>query len=376
MKRKQWPFLKQGNKLQIIAPASKTDHPSNDILAVQKLVTSWGLIPVISPLFYGDDPDFANTQELQLQDISNALNDDGIAGIWCIRGGYGSMRLLDGLEKQKPPTKVKVFIGFSDITSLHVYLNQQWGWQTLHAPTALQTAEGRIAVEDTEILRAILFGEIQSTLINDLMPFNKQATEAKTIRSIIIGGNLTRVTRTLGTSYPADWTGKILLLEEEYQADGPRKVDGALVHLQRAGLFTTGKKPAAIVLGNISCSEDQEAAISRSLKRFADAADAANCPIVRCLNIGHGAQNHPVPLSTEATLILGEKPTLQIVTTKDIVLKQTGQLETAPTSASLHPGTSQLMTLGYAQQTTANAGQKIMPLTSSKRVFSVKKSKL
>ena len=119
MKNKSWSYLRPNDIVDIIAPASHS--PADKLQRGLDWIRSVGLIPHVPEDLIKTDLFFAAPLELQLDQLKRALYSDSKA-IWCLRGGYGSMRLVPHLAKLKPPKKPKLFIGFSDITSLICFL--------------------------------------------------------------------------------------------------------------------------------------------------------------------------------------------------------------------------------------------------------------
>lgn len=304
-----WPQLKIGDTLQIIAPASKSTQPEADLQAAKHFIESqWQLKVKINPYIYNDDPDFANSDEARFQDLKQALLDDSVQAIWCMRGGYGVIRLLPLLDKIKAPPKPKLFMGFSDITLLHLYFQQRWRWCTLHAPAANQIVQKSVSMDALENLRQVMFGK-QREVDQRLQPLNTLAAEKGNLHHSLIGGNLMLIIRTLGTAYEMqDINNKILCLEEVNEPF--RKIDGMLTqlryHFEHRKMF-----PKAVLLGEFTCNAAERAAVDRALQHFAN---TIPCPVLQGLLIGHGQQNFPLPLSLVANLTLGKEARLQVVT--------------------------------------------------------------
>ncbi len=301
--------LKPGDMVQIIAPAGKTPEPQQDVEKVLELLKTWGLVGRASSLIWGENkdyPELSNTDAKRFEDLKNALVDPQVKAIWCIRGGYGTLRLFSDLKKYFPvPPAEKLFIGFSDITLLHLYFNQVWGWQTIHGPVAIQAVNNKLAPADLENLRKIIFGEVQEILINDLTPLNHAAKMSLTLSGQMTGGNLTVISRLFGTPYQIKTQHKILVLEDVEEPF--RKIDGMLQQFILTGLLEPHNKPAAVILGDFSnANAEQLQAIENCLHEFAEKLTAENIPVLRCLGIGHGQQNHPFIEGGVGELQLGE----------------------------------------------------------------------
>jgi muramoyltetrapeptide carboxypeptidase len=155
----------------------------------------------------------------------------------------------------------------------------------------------------------MMFGQTSEIVIRDLVPLNATAHLPSTITSMLIGGNLTLISRMLGTPYVFQMQNKILVLEDINEPF--RKIDGILQQFKLAGYWTEKQKPAAIILGDFTIHHPlQQQEVTACLQQFVEELDTYQIPVLRCLNIGHGAHNYPLPFATKTQLTLGTKPLL------------------------------------------------------------------
>jgi muramoyltetrapeptide carboxypeptidase len=297
--------LNPGDTVDIIAPSSKC--AVDTIPKVAKLLTSWGLKPHISEDILGDDLLCANSDEMRFHLLKESLLNKNSKAIWCLRGGYGSARLIPMLETIVPPPQQKMFIGFSDTTALHIFFQQKWGWQTVHGSTANQTANHLIDDTSIQKLKDLILGhtekiEFQLTTLNDA------AKKLNKISAPMVGGNLTLIECSLSTSWQLDTKNKIILLEDVNMP--AYQIDRSLIHLKQANLLQHAK---AIILGEFMGRDKEKDAelIEKTLVRFAN---EVNIPVLKTAEIGHGIINYPLPLAMPATLEMGKNlvPTLTI----------------------------------------------------------------
>ncbi|MGE3920578.1 MAG: LD-carboxypeptidase [Gammaproteobacteria bacterium] len=128
------PILKLGDSVEIIAPASRcTDQRLKDTMS---LLTEWHLNPIISDTLFAPDLLCANTDENRFNNLKKALFNPATKAIIIAKGGYGSIRLLSKLNELQPPKSNKIFVGMSDSISLQIFLQQKWGWPTIHGTLA------------------------------------------------------------------------------------------------------------------------------------------------------------------------------------------------------------------------------------------------
>lgn len=300
-----WKPLKKGDTLAIIAPAAAPAKNEKPIEPIKELLAAWGLTPFFPDNLFGEDLLCANNESERVKSLQAALLDPTIAGIWCLRGGYGSMQLLPQLANFLRPEQHKLFIGMSDITALHLFLQQQWGWSTLHASSAQAVSLKKIAEENITELRNILLGEVNS-LEYSLTPLNSLAKTEKKIVSSITGGNLSLIRNSLGTFWQVNAKNKILLFEDINERG--YRIDGMLEQLTQAGIF---KDVSAVLIGDFSGGKEPDGSSLEDpvLQRFADRADF---PVLRCFGVGHGDFNRPLPFGVSGELHLGDSPSLQI----------------------------------------------------------------
>lgn len=284
--------------IDIIAPASSCSP--EDIEKVRDLLVSWNLVPRIPQDILGEDLLCANSDENRFAQLKNALLSEDSNAIWCLKGGYGCARLISELEKLPKPKHNKLFIGFSDITVLHLFLQQKWGWQTLHGPSARQAALELIEQDDIQELKRIIFGQ-QKTTEFQLFPLNSAAKQNAEISASITGGTLSLLQTSIGTSWQVDGKEKILFIEDINERG--YQIDRMLQHLKQAGIFA---KVKAVLLGDFVGGQEPEgnSLVMPVLQRFAE---ESSFPVLHCPVIGHGKFNRVLPFGTQAELRLAEQ---------------------------------------------------------------------
>lgn len=303
MKKSTWQFLEKNDIVDIVAPASNSplDRMDDGIEWVRRV----GLIPRMQEGMINTDVFFAAPLKTQLEQLKYAIYSDSKA-IWCLRGGYGSMRLIPHLLKLKPPKRPKLFVGFSDITSLHMFFNQHWNWPTIHGRTISQLSPANMDTVDRKFLTQMIFGQSQERVFKNLKPLNDLARENKTVQGTIVGGNLRIIQSSLGTSWELKARGKILFIEDV--AERGYSIDRMLEQMVQAKIIHQGLK--AVVFGDFTegLEKDGRDLSLVAMKRFAE---RMPYPVLKGLPCGHGHKlNYPVPFNTGSILKLGSKPEL------------------------------------------------------------------
>lgn len=307
-KQKTWEPLKKGDVVDVIASGFSTTPEALE--GAKKFLINLDLTPRVPQDLYGADIICSNTDEVRFKHLKHALLAKDSRAIWCLRGGYGALRLIDKLAKLKPPKQPKqpkLFIGYSDSTTIHNYLNQFWHWPTMHGP--LLDRLGGLARVDEQVteLTDLIFGRQRRVIFKNLSPLNAAAAKKnKKITASIVGGNLAVTQTHLGTRYARQPKGQILFFEDV--GERGYRVDKMLKHLELAG-YLLGVK--AIIFGEFIRGEEpgpnSASRVPDVLKRFAD---EQKIPVFSGIEVGHGDQQRPLPLGTTAELNCGSKPLL------------------------------------------------------------------
>ncbi len=250
---------------------------------------------------------FAGPTARRRDELDGALQRDDIAALIGIRGGYGSNYLLDDLPIWKPASS-KIILGFSDLTSLQIYLWQRFQWITFYGPmlaAGLDSGAGAPKGYDEKSLLAAL-QNLESGWALGLQGDVLQGGEA---RGRVLGGCLTLVETAIGTQWDLETDDAILVLEDRGMK--PWQVDRALMHLKQAGKFV---KVQGIVLGDFP---ECEAPVARSptvrdvCRRLLE---PLGIPIVFGAPIGHTTRPMlTVPLGVKARLSATGEGVLEIL---------------------------------------------------------------
>jgi len=235
-------YLKSGDTIAIIAPSGVLNNRNQAIENAKKLIIEWGLVPIIGNNIYKKNYHFAGNDKERFDDLQWAFDHKNIKAIWCARGGYGSIRIVDKLNFDQFKKHPKWLIGYSDITVLHNKLNNL-GFETIHGMMAVNMEENqKEIIESIESLKNCLFGKLKSYHINN----NKYNRIGKS-SGILVGGNLTLLASQLGSNSEIDTKNKILFIEEigEYKYH----IDRMLQSLKRAGFFDNCN---GVIIGDMS----------------------------------------------------------------------------------------------------------------------------
>jgi len=240
----------------------------------------------------GSDADRAN-------DINSMFSSPEIDGIFCLRGGYGTMRLLDLLDYDGIRTHPKVFIGYSDITALHICIGQRTGLVTFHGPmVASDMGKGLSQYTWDSLYQAITSPEPLGVVSNPPLSPPPMFIAPGRAQGYLTGGNLSLVAGTLGTPYEINTRGKILCLEEVGEA--PYRIDRMLTQLLLAGKL---QDAAGIVLAACADCDDSDDPTGFTLEEvLQDRLGGLNKPVLYNLYFGHTPDKVTLPMGVMAAL--------------------------------------------------------------------------
>lgn len=291
-------FLRPGDVIDVIAPSSKC-HPSV-LDRMKELVESWGLKCHIPQDLFGENLLYANSDERRLEHLTSALLNPHSKAVWSLLGGFGATKLIPALDKIPSPPFAKSFIGFSDITALHLFLTDRWGWTTIHGPSGYQASLNKISIDSIQLLKNVLCDQGSVLKYGQLIPLNKPALNDRVVRVPLTGGNLHLVQASIGTSWHISAAEKILFLEETNER--AYRVDRVLEHLKQANVFD---RVQAVLFGDFidKGEPDGRFLVHEVLQHFAQ---QCSFPVLQIKHVGHGSINNPLLLGSMAELKTGD----------------------------------------------------------------------
>jgi muramoyltetrapeptide carboxypeptidase len=288
------PALQPGDTIALVAPSRPSD-PCRLAGAISWLEHRGYRVRRASHIhdeyFY-----LAGADEDRARDVMDAFLDDGIAGILCVRGGFGTGRMVDLLDYDAIAAHPKVFIGFSDSTGLQL---------ALYARAGLVTFTGALA--DTDLGSASVDSLLENSLrrlVEQKHPLGPLPADSDTLEiwhagkaaGPLVAANLALYCSLLGTRYSPCIDGSVLLLEDVSEA--PYRVDRMLSQLRLAGVFD---RLAALVLGTFrDCFQATEMASSPTLEEIVlDAVGQADLPIMSGVAYGHMQRRTVLPIGVD-----------------------------------------------------------------------------
>ncbi|WP_028472834.1 S66 peptidase family protein [Nocardioides alkalitolerans] len=302
------PAVAPGSRVALVAPAGPP--PADLVERAVALLAEWGLEPVVLPSVtaaHGRASYLAGEDAARAHDVQTAWCDPAYAAVLCVRGGYGSARLLDHLDVAAMRTATqehgpKPLLGSSDVTALHEWLRERLGVATWFAPMVASVAVLDDPVAQDSLRRA-LAGEPDTALTGTDVVAPGDA------RGVLVGGNLSLLAMTLSdrtraglTAHPA---GAIAVLEDVNEAT--YRLDGYLTSLLRAGWF---EHVTGVVCGSwVGCGSEAEV---RAL--VAELLGPLGVPVGWGFDLGHGPGARTVALGVPHRLVAdpGATPRLEV----------------------------------------------------------------
>lgn len=290
--------LKEGDTIGVLAPAAHggmTDYNRSI-----ELLEALGYKVKLAPSVTDDYGYLAGSDEDRAKDLNDFFKDDSVKAIVCLRGGYGSARLLDKLDYQMIARHPKMLIGFSDITALHAAIGQRSGIVTIHGPM-MSTFKG-------DNYTAFTLYNFENGLSGSLPKGEIRLPAGKSLKALspgdatglVEGGNLTVISSLCGTPYELKGDGAILLLEDT--GEDPYRVDRMMEQLYQNGLLS---RVSAIAYGDFygASPVGEEFSIHDVLAHYAKLSGKA---VIEGVPVGHGPDNLFLPLGVKATIHAGE----------------------------------------------------------------------
>jgi muramoyltetrapeptide carboxypeptidase len=292
------PRLAPGDTIGIVAPASPPDKPEIIDEAIERF-TGLGFKIKPGKNLRKRDGYLAGSDEERAADINELFADPEVRGIFALRGGYGSCRILPLLDYDAIRANPKPLVGYSDITAMHLAILVKTGLVTYHG----SNASSAFRPENIDACQRMLMGSPRPPGDGPEILFSRNDAHGAKVKTVvagraqgqILGGNMTCLLRVLATPYAPDFRGAILFLEDT--GEKAYRVDGMFTHLRLAGILS---QLGGLVLGQFDHVDPAEQTrITACLQREAE---RIGVPCVSGAPIGHFPGQIIVPQGAQAEL--------------------------------------------------------------------------
>jgi muramoyltetrapeptide carboxypeptidase len=296
------PYLKRGDEVAIISPAYAIDE--SRIPGAVKFLEEMGLKVHLGSHFLRKNGPFAGTDEERLYDLQEATSQKKIKAVFCSRGGYGLSRIIGKVDFSSLKRYPKWYVGFSDITVLHIWLSERCGIASIHGEMPLNYTNVDKTEESFKTLRSSLFGEYESC------SWRGYAERRQNVNGEITGGNLSLLYSLMGTPAQPSTKGKILFIEDigEYYYH----IDRMLTTFRIAGILGG---LSALLVGGFTDMQDGKIPWGKSIvETISDIVSEYDYPVFFGFPAGHIPDNRAFYIGRNAALTaIGDRMELKFI---------------------------------------------------------------
>ncbi|MDI3521159.1 MAG: muramoyltetrapeptide carboxypeptidase [Anaerophaga sp.] len=290
------PFIKKGALFGLVSPAGRID--SDVISRAGVFLERHGFRSRRGKYVTHEHYQFSGTDEERIDDLQAMIDDPEVEVIWCCRGGYGTLRIIDALDFSRMPVQPKWLVGFSDISVIHATLQNNYNTVSVHGPMPVNLpADNNYGAEWNHLLDILQGHDIVYRTPANIL--NKQGTSA----GQLIGGNLSLLAAMTGTRYDFDPRGKILFIEE---------VGEQLYHLDRMmyQLRLSGKLEhlKGLIVGHLTDMKDGKIPFGNSAREIIrDITERYDYPVLFDFPAGHETPNEPLLMGAQVHLQVSDE---------------------------------------------------------------------
>lgn len=274
------PYLSPGDTVAFAAPARKISK--QEILPAEQWLKSVGFNVFYDDRLFAEEHQFAGNDDVRASYFQDLLNDDSIKLIWCVRGGYGSARIIDRLDFTHFCQQPKWICGYSDITVFHSHIQRHLNTATLHAIMPINITEEKIQQPAVQSFLAAITGQ-DLTYEMGIHPLSR----LEAFSGILTGGNLSMLYSLMASPSDVDTTDKVLFIEDldEYLYH----IDRMMLNLKRGGKLSHVK---ALLVGHLSDMHDNTIPFGKNAEEIvADHFRELNIPLIFNVPAGHLPDN-------------------------------------------------------------------------------------
>lgn len=287
------PALREGDVVALLAPAGPLAN-DEEFARAEDVVRSFGFVPRIGRHARAKRGYLAGSDAERVADFNEAARDPQVRGIFALRGGYGTMRILDAIDYHALAADPKVVLGYSDLTALLNAITQRTGLVTFHGPVA---ALSSFSDAEREWLRRAI---MQTDPLGALDAPDARIVAEGSAHGRLCGGNLSLIAALSGTAFDLGTSGALLFIEEVDEA--PYRIDRMLTQLRMSGALS---RVAGVLVGrcaNCDVGADHPYAGMPLEETLRDRLADLGVPVIAELPIGHRGEQWTVPIGAYARI--------------------------------------------------------------------------
>jgi muramoyltetrapeptide carboxypeptidase len=294
--------LKLGDTISIVAPASpieQRDGLERGIATLEKM----GFRVQFDERIFQSSRYLAGNDSSRAEELMRVFEDPSVKAIIALRGGYGCARLIPLLMERRLRHNPKIFMGFSDLTTLHLFFLRRFGWITIHGPMATSPALGNISADQEKHLVSLLTDPNYRPTLSFPQLETLAPGEAE---GVLTGGCLSMIAASIGTAYEIKTEGRILFIED--QGEPPYRIDRMLTHLHLANKL---QRLAGLLLGRFRDCEPTRGNYT-AMDTLREILLKLKVPAIANFPAGHGEVNWAIPLGIKVQ-INADTPTISFL---------------------------------------------------------------
>ena len=285
------PYLKPGDTVAIVSTARKITK--QELQPAQDLIKKWGLNCVLGKTIGSEFHQFAGDDKLRTKDLQQMLDDANIKAVWCARGGYGTVRIIDQLDFSTFKKNPKWVIGYSDVTVLHSQIHLL-GFETIHAQMPLEIEKK--TDETIKSIREVIFGEPYEISHRSYDPVHRNGIA----KGQLVGGNLSILNSLCGSRSSITTKGKILFIEDldEYLYH----IDRMMMNLKRNNML---EGLSGLIVGGMSQMNDNAIPFGKTAEEIIhEIVSEYDFPVCYYFPVGHIKDNRALIMGREVHLMV------------------------------------------------------------------------
>lgn len=288
------PYLQYGDKVAIISPSGNIDP--NLIDKASEVLKSWGLDPISGPNAKNQYGRYGGTPEERLSDIQWAFDQKDIKAVFCSRGGYGAVQIVDEIDFSHFELYPKWLIGFSDITIFHLAI-AAYDIASIHG---IMSKDIGLDGMPAHALKELLFGELTHYDSDIAHPLNRNGE----CNGEIIGGNLSVMCGLRGTHFDINPQGKILFIEDV--GEKPYQIDRYIWNLKLGGIL---EQISGLIVGQFTEYEEDPDMNTTVYELIANAVAEYDYPVCFGFSAGHIDDNLSIPFGVSTKMSVSDNGT-------------------------------------------------------------------